>query len=132
MRAPRSQCFLPQMNTRHPWQMKKSKSWGPFWSYSTAKCQFSLFGPVNGLDWQCCLAGSSKTAPRILIFSFAIGVDYSYEVKNSEIWAPTFFKHNNSFTATVVNWHLSGVFRVKISLGNCVFETFFFNFRFIV
>ena len=27
---------------------------------------------VNGLDWQCCLAGSSKTAPRILIFSIAM------------------------------------------------------------
>ena len=24
-------------------------------------------GP-NGLNWQCCLAGSSKTGPRILIF----------------------------------------------------------------
>ena len=22
-----------QMNNRHPWQLKKSKSWGPFWSY---------------------------------------------------------------------------------------------------
>ena len=78
--------------------------------------QFGQFGPteVNGLDWQCCLAGSSKTAPRILIFSIAIGAN-SYEVKNSEIWAPAFFKHNNSFIATVksthpVNWdrrHLS-------------------------
>ena len=51
-------------------------------------CQFSPFGPifeVNGLDWQYYLAGSSKTAPMILIFSVAIGADYSYEVKNSEI-----------------------------------------------
>ena len=51
-------------------------------------CQFSPFGPifeVNGLDWQCYLAGSSKTAPRILIFSIAIGADYTYEMKNSEI-----------------------------------------------
>ena len=67
-------------------------------------CQFSPFGPaseVNGLDWQCCLAGSSKTAPRILIFPIAIGADYSYEVKNNEIWEPAFFKHNNSFLATV-------------------------------
>ena len=31
--------------------------------------------------------------------TFAIGADYSYEMKNSEIWAPAFFKHNNSFTA---------------------------------
>ena len=67
-------------------------------------CQFSPFGPtseVNGLDWQCCLAGSSKTAPRILIFSIAKGADYSFEVKNIEIWVPVFFKHNNSSVATV-------------------------------
>ena len=36
-------------------------------------CQFSPFFEVNGLDWHCCLAGSSKTAPRILIFSIAMG-----------------------------------------------------------
>ena len=43
----------------------------------TAKqhCQFSSSDPnfeVNGLDWQCYLAVSSKMAPRILIFSIAI------------------------------------------------------------
>ena len=70
-------------------------------------CQFSSFGPifeVNGLDQQCYLAGSSKKAPRILIFSMAIGANYSYEVKISEIWAPAFFKHNNSFIATVIEY----------------------------
>ena len=39
-------------------------------------CQFSPFGPiyeVNGLDWKCYLAGSSKTVSRILIFSIAMG-----------------------------------------------------------
>ena len=57
---------------------------------------------VNGLDWQCCLAGSSKTAPRILIISIAMGTDYSFEVKNIEIWVPEFFKHNNVSVATVL------------------------------
>ena len=33
MWAIRSQCFLPKINNRHPWQFRKSKSWGPFWSY---------------------------------------------------------------------------------------------------
>ena len=50
--------------------------------------QFSPFGPifeVNGLDWQCYLAGSSKTATIIFIFSIAIGADYLNEKKNSEI-----------------------------------------------
>jgi hypothetical protein len=33
MRALISQCFSPQINNRRLWQLKKSKSWGPFWSY---------------------------------------------------------------------------------------------------
>ena len=59
--------------------------------------QFSPFGSFL----QCCLAGSSKTAPRILIFSIAMGGDYLFEEKNIEIRAPVFFKHKNSFVATV-------------------------------
>ena len=57
--------------------------------------QFSPFGlifEVNGLEWQCYLASSSKMAPRILIFSIAIGANYSYEMKNSEIQAPAIFQ----------------------------------------
>ena len=65
---------------------------------------------VNGLDWQCCLAGSSETAPRILSFSIAMGADYSFEVKNIEIWVPAFFKHNNSFIAI-------GLFKVKLEMA---------------
>ena len=56
-------------------------------------CQFSQFGPifeVNGPDWHCCLAGSSKTALRILIFSIATGADYSYEVKTGDLGARIF------------------------------------------
>ena len=30
-----------------------------------------------------------------------MGADYSFEVKNIEIWVPPFFKHNNSFVAKV-------------------------------
>ena len=67
-------------------------------------CQFSPFGPifeVNGLNWQCYLAGSSKTAPRILIFSIAIGAKPSLYLKSIAIWASAFFMHNNSFIANV-------------------------------
>ena len=56
---------------------------------------------VNELDWHYCLAGSSKTAHRILIFSIAMGANNSFEVKNVEIWLPAFFKHNNSYRATM-------------------------------
>ena len=37
------------------------------------------------------LAGSFKTAPRILIFSIAMGADYSFYVKFIATRAPTFF-----------------------------------------
>jgi hypothetical protein len=47
-----------------------------------------------GPNWpnrQCCLAGSSKTASRILIFSIAIFADYSFYVKSIASCATTFF-----------------------------------------
>ena len=60
-----------------------------------------------------------------MIFSIAIGADYSYEVKNSEIYAPAFFKRNNSFIATVVQ--CSGVkvcieyYKICLKVGPTVF-----------
>ena len=47
---------------------------------------------VNGLDWQSCFAGSSKTAPRILIFSIAMGANYTFYMKTIETHARAFFK----------------------------------------
>ena len=67
-------------------------------------CQLSPFGPpyeVNGLDWQCYLAGGSKTAPRILIFSIAIGADYSFDIKSGFSIVPAFSLHNNFNIASV-------------------------------
>ena len=67
-------------------------------------CQFSPFGQifeVNRLDWQCSSAGSSKTAPRILIFSIAIGADYSFDIKSGFSIAPAFSLHNNFDIASV-------------------------------
>ena len=67
------------MNNRHPWQLKKI-IWHIF--------------VVNRLNWQCCLAGSSKTAPRFLIFSIAMGADYSFELISIETYMPQFNRHN--------------------------------------
>ena len=58
----------------HPGQLKKWKSWEPFWSYLPIQPIYIKIGP----NWQCCLADSSKTAPRILIFSIAMDADYSF------------------------------------------------------
>ena len=88
MRGHGSQWFSHKIINRHPLQLKKSKSWEPFGSYqlnSTANpAHLSQNRPnfeVNGLDWQCCLAGSSKTAPRIFIFSIVLGAEYLFYVK---------------------------------------------------
>ena len=57
---------------------------------------------VNGLDWQCCLAGSSKTAPGILIFfSIAMGANYLFYLKSIATYAPTFLGYYNSFLVIV-------------------------------
>jgi len=41
----------------------------------------------NGPNWQCCLAGSFKKAPRILIFSIALGAEYSFYMKSIATYA---------------------------------------------
>ena len=46
------------------------------------------------MDWKCCLAGSSKTAPRILIFSIVMGADHSFYVKTIYTHAHAFLKLN--------------------------------------
>ena len=76
------------MNNRHPWQLK---------SFEVANLTALAIWPiwpnfeVNGLDWQYCLAGSSKTAPRIFIFSIVLGAKYLSYVKSIATCAPTFF-----------------------------------------
>ena len=54
---------------------------------------------VDRLNWQCCLAGSSKT--RILIFAMAMGADYSLQLIFNETCGPQFNGLNNSFLASV-------------------------------
>ena len=66
------------------------------------------------MNWQCCLAGSSKTAPGFWFYQLP------YEVKNIEICAPAFFKHNNSFIATVIT-----DFQTKPKIIFDIFSTFF-------
>ena len=87
---------------------KKSKSVLPIHPIYLENCP-------NGQNWQCFLAGNSKTAPRILILSIAIGADYSYEMKISEIWVPAFFKHNNSLIATVHSFQIGHYLHLRKS-----------------
>ena len=44
-----------------------------------------------------------------------MGADFSFDVKNIEIWAPTFFNHNNLFVATMCNF---GEQKKMLFMGN--------------
>ena len=104
MRARGSQWFSNKMNNRHSLQLKKSKSWEPFWNYQlngTANL-FNLANfEVNGLDWQCCLAGSSQRAPRIFIFSIVLDAENLAYVKSIETNARAFLPLNISAISSV-------------------------------
>ena len=80
--------------------IEKIKSWLPFWSYQLNGTANPAHLPQNWakLDES---AGSSKMAPRILIFSDATGFDYSFCVKFIVTYAPTFLGYNNSVLAIV-------------------------------
>ena len=69
------------------------KSWGNI---------FNDYIFENGLDWQCCLAGSSKTAPRIFIFSIVLGAENLSYVKSIETHARAFLPLNISAIGSVV------------------------------
>jgi hypothetical protein len=90
-----------QMNNWNPWQLKKSKSWGPFWSYQLDSTANSALYLKNWPNWLCCLAGSSKTAPRILFFSIDLGAKYSFYVKSIATYTPQFLGYNNLVLAIV-------------------------------
>ena len=39
------------MNNRHPWPLKKSKSWGPFWSYQLNSTANAAYPPRKWAKW---------------------------------------------------------------------------------
>ena len=47
---------------------------------------------------------SSKTAPRILIFSMVMGADYSFELISIETYAPQFIGYNDELFLFSVSW----------------------------
>ena len=51
MRAPRYQCSSHQMNIQQPWQLKKSKSWGLFWSYQLDSSANPAHLPQKWTKW---------------------------------------------------------------------------------
>ena len=70
---------------------------------------------VNRLNCQCCLAGSSKRAPRSLTFSMAMGADYSFELISIETYAPQFNGHNKSFLGSVKSTSAKLIYQWKLN-----------------
>ena len=60
----------------------------------------------NGLNWQCCLAGSSKTALRIFIFSIVLGAKYLSYVRSIETHVRIFLPLNISAVGSVLIMNL--------------------------
>ena len=56
---------------------------------------------------QCCLAGSSKRAPRILIFSIVLGAKYLSYVKSIATFSLKFFGYIISVLASVTSMKIS-------------------------
>ena len=87
-------------------EIKKIKILGALLELSAKQhCQFWPIRPsfeVNELDWQCCLAGSSKRAPRILIFLIAMGAEYY--VKSIATFAPEFYGYIISVLASMLSF----------------------------
>ena len=89
-----SQWISYKINIRHPLQLKKSKSWEPFRSYQLNSTANPAHLPQIGPNGKWCLAGSSYRAPRILIFSIAMGANHSFYVKTIETHTRTFLTLN--------------------------------------
>ena len=62
-----------------------------------------------------------------------MGANYSFEVKNIEIWAPAFFKHNNSFIATVDNLEVSKIMSPNSDFYEFIYRVYYeFNEKFFI
>ena len=90
------------MNNRHPWQLKKIKILGAALELLARQhCRLGQLGPIlRKMGW-IGNAGSSKTAPRILIFRIVLGAEYLFYVKSIVPYAPTFFGYIISVLASV-------------------------------
>ena len=106
------------MNNRHPWQLKKSKFWGPFWSYQLNSTANSAYSPQKWVKWvklAVLFNWQLQNGPQN--FSIAMGVNYSFEFVFIEIYAPQFIGHNKIFLGSVRNNLADLGFQCPI--GNC-------------
>ena len=97
--------FQIKWKNRHQLQLKKSKSWKPFWSYQL-NSQFTKWAGLAVLSSRW-LQNGLQDFDFFNCHGYQLN-NYSFEVKNIEIWVPAFFEDNNSSVATMIaiDWQL--------------------------
>ena len=101
------------MNNQQPWQLKKSESWEPFWSYQLDNSASPSHLPQK---W----AKLAKSAVlfsgylRILIFSIAMGAEYLSYVKSIATFALTFFWYIKDYFFHVSLWQRLNYYTPKM------------------
>ena len=109
---------LNGFHIRYIWQLKKWKSWELFWSYQLNSTANPAHLPQN---WQCCLAGCSRMAPRIL------GAENLSYLKSIETHARAFLTLNILSIGTVIGFTLKWCHYISFHLQYCyVFSYWFF------
>ena len=103
----KQQWISHKINIRHPWQLKKSKSWEPFWSYQLKSTANQAHLPQNWARLTVQLV-----TPRILIFLIAMGAEYLSYVKSIATFASTFYGYIIYILASV--WQVVGQKRSKL------------------
>ena len=97
------------MSIQHQRQLKKWKSWG---LNSTANPTHLHH---NWFEFAMLLVAPKR--PWILIISFAMGADYSFYLESIAIYAPTFFKYNNSVLAIVISMPFTSIYHINLRIN---------------
>ena len=119
------------MNIRHPGQLKKSKSWGPFWSYWLKSTANFAHLPKNQVKW----------AELAVLFSWQLqNGPQDFDLFNSNgcqtfilyeihcYLSPLKSCHNNSFLGSVSDHIRNVLSRLQYKLHN----SFYFQFLFLL
>ena len=83
---------------RYPWQLKKSKSWGRFWSYQLSSTANSAYPPRKWAKWAelaVLISWQLQNSPQ--------DFDYSFELISIETYAPQFIVHDKFFLGSVTH-----------------------------
>ena len=92
------------MYNRHPWPLKKSKSWGPFWSYQLNSTANSAYLPRKWAKWAelaVLFSWQLQNSPQDFDFFNGHGCRLFIQLIFNETCAPQFNGHNNSFLDSV-------------------------------